>query len=37
VDEAEDLPYGVIGPHPDPVGNGAILLLFLGQLFLDPE
>jgi hypothetical protein len=31
------VPYGVIGPHPDPVGNWAILPLFLGQLFLDPE
>jgi hypothetical protein len=31
------VPYGVIGPHPDPVRNGAILLLFLGQLLLDPE
>jgi hypothetical protein len=31
------VPDGVVGPHADPVGDGAVLALLLGQLLLDPE
>ena len=30
-------PDGVVGAHADPVGDGAVLALLLGQLLLDPE
>ena len=32
-----DEPDGVVGAHADPVGDGAVLALLLGQLLLDPE
>jgi hypothetical protein len=31
------VPDGVVGAHADPVGDGAVLALLLGQLLLDPE
>ena len=31
------VPDGVVGPHADPVGDGAVLALLLGQLLLDAE
>ena len=31
------LPDGVASPHPDPLGNGTVLLELLGQLGLDTE
>lgn len=30
-------PHGVVGPLPDPVGHGAILLQLLAQLALDDK
>jgi len=30
-------PYGVIGPHADPVRDGSVLPHLLRELLLDPE
>jgi len=35
--KAGEIPDGIISSHPDPVRNGAILLLLLCQLLLNPE
>jgi len=31
------VPDSVVSAHADPVGDGAVLALLLGQLLLDPE
>ena len=31
------LPDSIISPHPDPVGDGPVLLLLLGKLLLNKE
>jgi len=35
--EETDEPDSVVSAHADPVGDGAVLALLLGQLLLDPE
>jgi len=31
------IPDGVASPHPDPLGDGPVLLALLGELLFDPE
>ena len=33
----EKLPDSIVSPHPDPVGDGPVLLLLLGKLLLNKE
>ena len=35
--QGEIVPNGVAGAQPNPLGNGTVLLLGLGQLLLDTE